>query len=223
MAFTRRPRAAIEVSGQPLNEHTPDAAKRAGIGMIFQEMSLVPTLTAAQNIFLNNEIKDGRRLDRRSRRRSAARPRAVRDARRRNRPEGPSQFPFRRAAPAHRDRQGDFAQRARPHSRRADDGALGRRGREAVRLSAQARVRGRRDHLCLASHGRDHADRGPRHHIARRTSCRDRADERADARQDHRVYHRPSLARLFRCEARAAPRAASRCWNCAASAVRASR
>jgi len=25
--------------------------------MIFQEMSLVPTLTAAQNIFLNNEIK----------------------------------------------------------------------------------------------------------------------------------------------------------------------
>lgn len=49
----------IEVYGQPLNEHTPDAAKRAGIGMIFQEMSLVPTLTAAQNIFLNNEAKDG--------------------------------------------------------------------------------------------------------------------------------------------------------------------
>ena len=49
----------IEVYGQPLNEHTPDAAKRAGIGMIFQEMSLVPTLTVAQNIFLNNEAKDG--------------------------------------------------------------------------------------------------------------------------------------------------------------------
>ena len=49
----------IGVYGQPLNEHTPDAAKRAGIGMIFQEMSLVPTLTAAQNIFLNNEAKDG--------------------------------------------------------------------------------------------------------------------------------------------------------------------
>ncbi len=49
----------IEVYGQPLNEHTPDAAKRARIGMIFQEMSLVPTLTVAQNIFLNNEAKDG--------------------------------------------------------------------------------------------------------------------------------------------------------------------
>ena len=59
MAFTRQLHGEIEVYGQPLNEHTPDAAKRAGIGMIFQEMSLVPTLTAAQNIFLNNEAKDG--------------------------------------------------------------------------------------------------------------------------------------------------------------------
>ena len=47
----------IEVYGTELTEHTPEAAKRAGIGMIFQEMSLVPTLTAAQNIFLNNEMK----------------------------------------------------------------------------------------------------------------------------------------------------------------------
>src|SRR5271166_7124643 len=36
----------IEVFGAELTEHTPEAAKRAGIGMIFQEMSLVPTLTA---------------------------------------------------------------------------------------------------------------------------------------------------------------------------------
>jgi ribose transport system ATP-binding protein len=47
----------IEVYGTELTEHTPEAARRAGIGMIFQEMSLVPTLTAAQNIFLNNELK----------------------------------------------------------------------------------------------------------------------------------------------------------------------
>jgi ribose transport system ATP-binding protein len=48
---------AIEVNGVALSEHSPDAAKRAGIGMIFQEMSLVPTLSVAQNIFLNNEAK----------------------------------------------------------------------------------------------------------------------------------------------------------------------
>ena len=50
----------IEVLGRALTEHTPDESKRAGIGMIFQEMSLVPTLTVAQNIFLNNEMKSPR-------------------------------------------------------------------------------------------------------------------------------------------------------------------
>ena len=48
----------VEIEGEPLAEPTPEAAKRAGIGMIFQEMSLAPTLTAAQNIFLENEVKD---------------------------------------------------------------------------------------------------------------------------------------------------------------------
>jgi ribose transport system ATP-binding protein len=47
----------IEVNGTERLDHSPDAAKRAGIGMIFQEMSLVSTLTVAQNIFLNNEMK----------------------------------------------------------------------------------------------------------------------------------------------------------------------
>ncbi|MDE2384106.1 MAG: sugar ABC transporter ATP-binding protein, partial [Alphaproteobacteria bacterium] len=47
----------VEVFGHLLSEHTPDESTRAGIAMIFQEMSLVPTLTVAQNIFLNQEIK----------------------------------------------------------------------------------------------------------------------------------------------------------------------
>lgn len=48
----------IEVNGQPLIEHTVEAARLAGIAMIFQEMSLIPTLTAAQNIFLNREPRN---------------------------------------------------------------------------------------------------------------------------------------------------------------------
>jgi ribose transport system ATP-binding protein len=48
----------IEVDGAPLAEHSPEAARRAGIAMIFQEMSLVPTLTVAQNIFLTREARD---------------------------------------------------------------------------------------------------------------------------------------------------------------------
>ena len=47
----------IEVDGVPLTEHTPEAARRAGIAMIFQEMSLIPTLTVAQNVFLTREAK----------------------------------------------------------------------------------------------------------------------------------------------------------------------
>ena len=47
----------IEVDGVPLAEHTPEAARRAGIAMIFQEMSLIPTLTVAQNVFLTREAK----------------------------------------------------------------------------------------------------------------------------------------------------------------------
>jgi len=47
----------VEVNGHVLSEHTPDESTRAGIAMIFQEMSLVPTLTVAENIFLNHEMK----------------------------------------------------------------------------------------------------------------------------------------------------------------------
>ena len=48
----------IEVGGVPLTENTPEASRKAGIAMIFQEMSLVPTLTVAQNIFLTRERRD---------------------------------------------------------------------------------------------------------------------------------------------------------------------
>lgn len=50
---------AVEVNGRVLSDHTPEESKRAGVAMIFQEMSLVPTLTVAQNIFLNQELKTG--------------------------------------------------------------------------------------------------------------------------------------------------------------------
>lgn len=46
----------IEVDGKALTVHTPEESRAAGIAMIFQEMSLVPTLTVAQNVFLTQEI-----------------------------------------------------------------------------------------------------------------------------------------------------------------------
>ena len=54
--------------------------------MIFQEMSLVPTLTVAQNVFLNREIKDSLGLIDDARRRARARELFQR-AGRRHRPD----------------------------------------------------------------------------------------------------------------------------------------
>jgi ribose transport system ATP-binding protein len=46
----------ILVNGEAVDFHTIHDANRKGIGMIFQEMSLVPTMTVAENIFLGEEI-----------------------------------------------------------------------------------------------------------------------------------------------------------------------
>jgi ribose transport system ATP-binding protein len=45
----------ISVDGQPVEIRSPKDARALGIGMIFQEFSLIPTLTVAQNIFLGYE------------------------------------------------------------------------------------------------------------------------------------------------------------------------
>lgn len=50
----------IHVGGKLLAAHTPEAARAAGIAMNFQEMSLIPTLSVAQNIFLTREARDKR-------------------------------------------------------------------------------------------------------------------------------------------------------------------
>jgi ribose transport system ATP-binding protein len=45
----------IAVDGRPDDIRSPHDARALGIGMIFQEFSLIPTLTVAQNIFLGHE------------------------------------------------------------------------------------------------------------------------------------------------------------------------
>ena len=52
----------VEVAGQKLAAPTPEAARAAGVAMNFQEMSLIPTLTVAQNVFLTREARDARGL-----------------------------------------------------------------------------------------------------------------------------------------------------------------
>jgi ribose transport system ATP-binding protein len=50
----------IAVGGVALTTHTPEASRAAGIAMNFQEMSLIPTLSVAQNIFLTREARTER-------------------------------------------------------------------------------------------------------------------------------------------------------------------
>ncbi len=54
---------AVEIGGVPLTTYSPEASRAAGVAMAFQEMSLVPTLTVAQNVFLTREIKAGGLID----------------------------------------------------------------------------------------------------------------------------------------------------------------
>jgi len=64
----------ITVDGRPVQIPTPEAARAVGISMIFQEFSLIPTLTVAQNIFLTREPRSGGGLldDREAERRARA-------------------------------------------------------------------------------------------------------------------------------------------------------
>jgi ribose transport system ATP-binding protein len=50
-------RGTIELDGEPVQLGSPQAARRHGVAMIFQELSLVPTLTVAQNIYLTREAR----------------------------------------------------------------------------------------------------------------------------------------------------------------------
>ncbi len=54
---------SIEIAGRQTSFDSIHDAKAAGIGMVFQEFSLIPSLTIAQNIFLNAEPLKGGIID----------------------------------------------------------------------------------------------------------------------------------------------------------------
>lgn len=49
----------MEIEGRPVQLESPTAARRAGIAVIYQELHLVPGLSARENIFLGQEISRG--------------------------------------------------------------------------------------------------------------------------------------------------------------------
>jgi ribose transport system ATP-binding protein len=51
------------VDGQEVHFANPQDSRKKGIGMIYQEFSLIPTMNVARNIFLNREPKKGGLID----------------------------------------------------------------------------------------------------------------------------------------------------------------
>jgi ribose transport system ATP-binding protein len=49
----------VLLDGDPVQFRSPRDARAAGVSMIFQEFSLVPSLTVAQNVFLQHEPRNG--------------------------------------------------------------------------------------------------------------------------------------------------------------------
>ncbi len=54
VGVVRPDRGGMALDGRPFAPHGPDAARREGIAEVYQEMSLVPTLTVAENITLGS-------------------------------------------------------------------------------------------------------------------------------------------------------------------------
>ncbi|MFD1910772.1 sugar ABC transporter ATP-binding protein [Halodurantibacterium flavum] len=75
-AYTPDPGGEVLVAGAPLATGDPKAAKAAGIAVIYQELSLAPNLTVAENLFLGAEKSRAGIV---SRRRMAAETRPILD------------------------------------------------------------------------------------------------------------------------------------------------
>ena len=61
------------IDGKPVTLHNPAAARDAGLAVIYQEPTLFPDLTVAENIFMGRQpLRAGRRIDRRLMRTEAA-------------------------------------------------------------------------------------------------------------------------------------------------------
>lgn len=65
-AYTPDPGAEILIDGAPVHIDGPLAARALGVAVIYQELSLCPSLSVAENIYLGRELAHAGRIDRKS-------------------------------------------------------------------------------------------------------------------------------------------------------------
>ncbi len=147
---------------------SPADARRLGIAVMFQEFSLVPYLSIAQNIFLGREFP-GRlpgTIDRASHAGGGGAPAG--DARHRRRCTNARTSARRRAAADGRNREGAVPARARAGHGRTDGGVVGSGDRAPLRHHPHAQSRRRRDRLHFPPPPRDLRDRRSDYRAPRR-------------------------------------------------------
>ena len=186
-----RPRAAIAFAANRSSFRAVHHARTLGISAVFQEFSLVPTLTVEENLFLGAELTSRGFLDK-----SELHRRADDILKRLG-------FPLR---PRQRVQDLSRAEQQMVEIAKAfrtdlsvlilDEPTASLTDREAQRLFAmieQAKSAGRRHHLRHAPHERDPQHRRSRHRVARRQTRGDarrrRGRRRAAAATDDRTRH----------------------------------
>ena len=139
----------LRIDGEPTVLAGTGASRAAGISVIYQEPTLFPDLSVAENIFMGRQpLSWGRHIDRGAM--NAAADQGVRPPRRRPRPDAAGPRPVGRRPADRRDRQGDLVRRPGDRDGRADRGTDRGRGRAALHRRAHAARRGRRRAVHLA-------------------------------------------------------------------------
>ena len=199
----------IRIDGKEMRLPGATDAIANGIVCVFQELSLIPDLTVADNICITDP-PPAAGPDRPPRATAPLRGAAGDDRLRGHQPAPAHQGPAAVATPAHRDRQGARAQPASARPRRGDLGVDGS-GRPAglSHRPQSPRTRAGR-HLHLPSHARDRGARRYLHGAARRPSHRNLQEAVKGARGDPADDDRPRSQPHLSTEARAGRREANR-------------
>ena len=194
----------IVLDGAEVAFDSPAAANRAGIVCIFQELSLVPDLSVADNIAISNPPRRFGLIDRRAQRRLAEE--ALERAGATGHPSDGAGQGLAAVAPADGgDRQGAGAPASRPHSRRGDFGAHRRRCRQGVRRPQALAPGGARAPLHFAPHARDRGACRREHGVQERRQCRDLRGRDEDRQRGRRNDDRARVQPHLSAEAHGAP------------------